>query len=87
MRLEGYAQGHLNLSWSLLDIDDLAELRISDCVDRVAMPRPVQDIEHVAAELDIFALPEGESLVDAKAFRRQIGAPEVAEVARGIAQS
>lgn len=45
--LEGYAQGHLNLTWALLDIDDLAELRIPDRGYGITESAPVECVEHI----------------------------------------
>src|ERR1039457_7223629 len=80
--LEGYAQGQLNLTRTLRDIDDLAELRVSDRCYAIAEHAPVEDVKHVGTELDMFALPEWEAFEDTEVFRGSIGPSEVAEVAR-----
>src|ERR1035441_8840304 len=84
--LERYTQGHLNLARALLHIDDLPELGIPDRGYGVTESAPVEGVEHIGAELDVPAFPEGETLEYAEVFRWLIGASKVAEVARRGAQ-
>ena len=85
--LEGYAQGQLNLSPTLLDTGNLAELRIPDCGNGVAEAGSVEDVERVGTKLDESTLAEPESLEYAEVLRGLSIAPEVAEIARGGAQA
>ena len=85
-RLEGYAQRQLNLPRALLNIDDLAELRIPDSGDRITEPGTIKHIEHVGAELDVSGLPKRKALEQAEILRREHWTPEIAEVSWRVPQ-
>ena len=59
--LEGDACGQLNVAWTGPDIDDLAELRITDRRYRIAKSRPVEGVEGVHSDLYELAFAEGEA--------------------------